>query len=43
MDTLALIIIILWWNPQKLITYFLDVNSEKTHQIQQEKKGKNVD
>ena len=43
MDTLALIIIILWWNPQKLITYFLDGDSEKTHQIEQQKKGKNVD
>lgn len=43
MDTLALIIIIFWWNPQKLITYFLDGDSEKTHQIQREKKAENVD
>lgn len=43
MDTLALIIIILWWNPQKLITYFLKGDPQNTHQIQHEKKAENVD
>lgn len=43
MDTLALIIIILWWNPQKLITYFLKGDPQNTHQIEQKKKAENVD
>jgi hypothetical protein len=43
MATIGLIIIILWWNPQKLFNYYCDETKKEIAEIEKNKKVKNVD
>ena len=42
MAIITFIIIVFWWNPQKLITYYFDDCSKTIQEIKQQKKTENV-
>jgi hypothetical protein len=43
MATIGLIIIILWWNPQKLLNYYFDDTKKTIAEIEKNKNLENVD
>lgn len=43
MAIISLIVIIIWWNPQKLFNYYVEETKKEISEIEKNKKIKNVD
>jgi len=43
MAIISLIVIIIWWNPQKLFNYYVKETKKEIAEIEKNKKVKNVD